>query len=111
MQFTAEGTGSPGILWSLQFQGTCAGVMVLNATSAGLSGESLSIDWSRARREIVAYDLLYAAEQTPFLRDAAGQGIWGVDGRHMLVAQAALALEFWTGEPVSRQIMMGALPG
>jgi len=86
-------------------------VMVLNATSAGLSGESLSIDWSRARREIVAYDLLYAAEPTPFLRDAAGQGIHGVDGRHMLVAQAALALEFWTSEPVSREIMMGALPG
>lgn len=86
-------------------------VMVLNATSAGLSGESLAIDWSRARREIVAYDLLYAAEPTPFLRDAVGQGIRGIDGRHMLVAQAALALEFWTGEPVSREIMMGALPG
>jgi shikimate dehydrogenase len=85
-------------------------MLVLNATSAGLSGEPLSIDWSGHREGILAYDLMYAEHPTPFLEDAQRQGIRAVDGRFMLVAQAALALEFWTQQPVSRAVMLGVLP-
>lgn len=84
--------------------------LVLNATSAGLSGEPLEVDWSGRGEGILAYDLMYAEHPTPFLVDAQRQGIRAVDGRFMLVAQAALALEFWTQQPVSRAVMLGALP-
>lgn len=68
--------------------------LVVNATSAGLAGEALPVQW---QGQGMAYDLVYGAAARSFLA-AAGQAGWVTqDGLLMLVHQAALALAMWEG--------------
>lgn len=83
--------------------------LVVNTTSAALKGESLPIDWARASHELVAYDLMYGKEPTPFLAGAASRGLRTIDGLDLLVAQGALAFEWWLGVPAPRSVMREAL--
>lgn len=88
-----------------------AGVnVVINATSAGLSGEAWPLDWSRSHPDVLAYDLLYAREPTPFVADAARAGRRTVDGRALLAAQGARSFSWWLGGEPPRVEMRAALP-
>lgn len=71
--------------------------LILNTTSAALSGEAPDLQWNRADRKAIAYDLTYGSELTPFLLKAALQGHKVVDGLDMLVAQGARSFEWWLG--------------
>ncbi len=73
--------------------------LLINATSASLSGD-LPIDESRiVSAETFCYDLAYSAEPTAFLQWASRHGAKGaVDGLGMLVEQAAVAFATWTGQ-------------
>lgn len=82
--------------------------LILNTTAASLKGQSLPILWERASKETLAYDCFYSASKTQFQQDAEEQGIQSVDGRAMLVAQAALAFEWWLGLPAPQTDMMKA---
>ncbi len=53
----------------------------------------------------LVYDLVYKPPETTFLRHARAAGLPAANGMGMLVEQAALALERWTGQPVPRQAM------
>lgn len=83
--------------------------LILNTTSASLQGNALDLDWSRARRDALAYDLMYSAGLTPFLLSAAKEGLRVCDGRPMLVAQGALSFEWWIGTPAPREAMAEAI--
>lgn len=82
--------------------------IVLNTTSASLSGEAPPVDWSGATCD--AFDVSYAASGfTPFLAQAQAAGLRVADGRGMLVEQGALAFEWWTGKNAERSVMMKAI--
>ncbi len=81
--------------------------IVINATSASLTGAVLELDWTAADPEAVAYDLMYSSEPTAFLAAAGSRP--KLDGRAMLVAQGALAMESWLGRPVPREPMRRAV--
>jgi shikimate dehydrogenase len=83
--------------------------LIVNTTSASLKGESLAIDWSGIAVDATAYDLMYGDGPTPFLIDAKRRGLRTIDGRTLLVAQGALAFEWWTGLAAPREAMMRAL--
>ncbi|MGV3615597.1 MAG: shikimate dehydrogenase [Fimbriimonas sp.] len=83
--------------------------LVLNTTSASLQGDALALDWSRARPDALAYDLMYTEGPTPFLAQAAAAGLRICDGRPLLVAQGALAFEWWLGVPAPREAMARAI--
>lgn len=83
--------------------------LVINATSSGLSGESLEIDWAAAPSSALAYDLFYSDGATAFLSAASTHGLRTVDGRPLLVAQGALSFEWWTGRTAPRTAMMQAV--
>jgi 3-dehydroquinate dehydratase/shikimate dehydrogenase len=51
----------------------------------------------------VAYDLIYTPAETRFLREAAAQGCQTIGGLEMLVEQAALQFEWWTGHAADRR--------
>lgn len=74
--------------------------VVINATSAGLSGRGDLVAES-AVRGAFCYDLLYASQpgtMTPFCRWAASVGAaQACDGLGMLVEQAAEAFSIWRG--------------
>ena len=71
---------------------------VINATAASLSGERPSLPDSLWAPGAFAYDMMYGATATPFLRWAASCGVGAqADGFGMLVEQAAEAFALWRG--------------
>lgn len=85
--------------------------VVINTTPIGMRGHSegsspITRDSLRGRR--VAYDLVYNPLETRFLADAREAGCTTISGLEMLVAQAALQFELWTGQPASIEVMRSA---
>jgi len=52
---------------------------------------------------------VYPPGDTPFLAAARSAGARALDGLPMLVEQAALAFELWTGLPAPRDAMTAAV--
>lgn len=71
--------------------------LVINGTSASLQGEVPPLPSGIFSTNALAYDMMYGAEPTPFLRWAASRGAAGRDGLGMLVEQAAEAFAVWRG--------------
>lgn len=71
--------------------------VVINATSIGLSGERLPLSDDLSCD--YAYDMMYG-RTLPFLKHFAEQGAATSDGYGMLIGQAALSFESWTGRTV-----------
>lgn len=72
--------------------------LIINATSAGLSGEIPNLPGAILRERSCCYDMVYGAEPTPFMRWAAHHAAWAVaDGLGMLVEQAAASFYQWRG--------------
>lgn len=73
--------------------------IVINATSSGLMGERPLIAEKHLQHCLLAYDMLYGAEPTTFLRWAKQSGVpLQADGLGMLVAQAAESFYIWRGK-------------
>ena len=72
--------------------------LVINATSASLSGASLPLPAGIFAPGSLAYDMIYGKGETPFLAQARQQGAARLaDGLGMLVEQAAEAFLVWRG--------------
>ncbi|WP_353979503.1 shikimate dehydrogenase [Salinicola endophyticus] len=69
--------------------------LVINATSASLAGELPPLPETLFAPEALAYDMMYGAEPTVFLRWAAAHGARTVDGLGMLIEQAAESFWLW----------------
>ena len=70
--------------------------IVVNATSAGLSGEMPALPPRLFAPGALAYDMVYGTA-TPFLDFASAQGAQCADGLGMLVEQAAESFFVWRG--------------
>ena len=72
--------------------------LVINATSASLSGESITLPTGTLTADGFAYDMMYGKELTPFLLAQQATGVSHLaDGLGMLVEQAAVAFALWRG--------------
>ncbi|MBZ0212538.1 MAG: shikimate dehydrogenase [Nitrospirae bacterium] len=83
--------------------------LVVNATSTGLSGIELDLDFAATPPDALAYDLAYGSEPTAFERQAASVGRRQTDGRGLLAAQGARAFEHWLGIPAPKAVMLRAI--
>jgi 3-dehydroquinate dehydratase / shikimate dehydrogenase len=75
--------------------------VVINTTPVGMHGHSAGsspVTAEALRGRLTAYDLVYNPIDTRFLMDARAAGCRTISGLDMLVAQAALQFEFWTGQ-------------
>ncbi len=70
--------------------------LVINATSAGLSGAMPALPDDVFARDALAYDMVYG-RQTPFMQFAQARGARVADGLGMLVEQAAESFFIWRG--------------
>lgn len=71
--------------------------IIINATSASLLGESLMLKSTIFTANTLAYDMMYGAKPTAFMRFAVESGATAIDGLGMLVEQAAQSFEIWNG--------------
>ncbi|MFN2331359.1 MAG: shikimate dehydrogenase, partial [Halomonas sp.] len=81
--------------------------VVINGTSASLSGELPPLPDNLFTAGATAYDMMYGAGPTVFLRWAAQNAAWAVaDGLGMLVEQAAESFFQWRGKrPDTRPVL------
>ncbi|MET3445149.1 shikimate dehydrogenase [Ralstonia sp. 1138] len=81
--------------------------LVVNATSASLTGDLPPVPPSIFRPDGMAYELAYGKRLTPFLRLARNAGVRNLaDGVGMLVEQAAEAFVWWRGvRPDTRPVI------
>jgi shikimate dehydrogenase len=72
--------------------------VIINATSASLSGDVPPVSKRACASATLAYDMVYGERPTPFLEAAKSWGVACVaDGLGMLVAQAAESFLLWRG--------------
>ena len=84
--------------------------LVINATSAGLSGAVLPVPTSIFGPRCVAYEMVYGRE-TAFMTQARAAGARVADGLGMLVEQAAEAFFVWRGVRPHTAPVLAALKG
>jgi shikimate dehydrogenase len=82
--------------------------LVINATSLGHHGSAPAVHPSWYSPESVAIELVYNPPETDFLLAARAAGARTENGLGMLVYQAALAFERWTGQPAPLDVYWAA---
>lgn len=85
--------------------------VAVNATPLGLRADDpLPLDPAEARNIEVAFDMVYRTGETPWVRAMRAGGRRAADGRGMLVAQGAGALQRWfPGVAAPTEIMRAAV--
>ncbi len=83
--------------------------LVVDATPLGLKkSDPVSFDLALLEPTAAVMDLVYNPPRTPLLKAARERGIRGINGLGMLIHQAALAFEIWTGEEAPVDVMREA---
>jgi shikimate dehydrogenase len=86
--------------------------LVVNCTSVGMHGTGTETELPCALEGALPtalfVDIVYAPEETAWLRSARESGLRTQGGLPMLVYQGALAFELWTGVPAPVEVMFEA---
>ena len=86
--------------------------LIVNTTPIGMTpnidGSPLPENLSLPSNTLI-YDLVYNPRETKFVRDARAQGVSATTGLGMLIEQAALAFELWTGKIPPRNILYNSV--
>lgn len=84
--------------------------LIINATSASLSGKLPAITGDVINSGTVCYDMVYSKSLTPFLVWSKEQGVTHlIDGLGMLVGQAAESFSIWRGVQPEVETVITAL--
>ncbi|MCL5734781.1 MAG: shikimate dehydrogenase [Actinobacteria bacterium] len=85
--------------------------ILVNATSVGLgvSVKESVIPVDTLRSHHVVVDLVYGMEPTLLVKSAVARGAATVDGKRMLVSQAAESYRLWTGKPAPFEVMRSSV--
>ena len=82
--------------------------LIVNATPLGMTSHPPGSAWPAdipLPKDAVVYDLVYTPPVTELIRQAQRWGVPAFNGLGMLVEQAALAFEIWTGIRAPRDAM------
>jgi shikimate dehydrogenase len=85
--------------------------VVVNATPLGMAGDPPPFPPDRLHARQLVVDTVYHPPETPLLAAARAHGARAVNGLGMLVHQAALAFELWTGQEAPLDVMRAAAAG
>lgn len=84
--------------------------VIINATPVtNFTGSVLRVPVSLLNKNQLVCDLNYTVYQPPFLQEASARGAQVIDGKGMLLYQAAAAFEIWTGLEAPVEVMRMAL--
>jgi shikimate dehydrogenase len=88
--------------------------LIVNATPVGMfpiTDASLWIDGLAFPKGAIVYDLIYNPRETLLVKQARAAGLRASTGTGMLIEQAALAFQLWTGQDIPRSVMFDAIDG
>jgi shikimate dehydrogenase len=83
--------------------------LAVNATTVGMVDTGATIDVGHLPATATVFDLVYVPPETPLLRAARARGLRAANGSEMLIAQAAIAFERWTGVGGMADVMRAAV--
>jgi shikimate dehydrogenase len=83
--------------------------LAVNATTVGMVDPGATIDVSLLPASATVFDLVYVPPETPLLAAARDRGLRASNGSEMLIAQAAIAFERWTGVAGMAEVMRAAV--
>ena len=84
--------------------------LVINATSCGMKHTDPSVlPASILRANLLVYDTIYTAQNTPLMEDAQSVGARTANGKSMLLHQGALSFEIWFNRPAPVEVKRAAM--
>jgi shikimate dehydrogenase len=81
--------------------------LIINTTPLGMAPDSDISPWPEIPLppQAVVYDLVYNPRETKLVKNARSQGLSAFTGVGMLIEQAILAFEIWTGHRPTRSLL------
>jgi shikimate dehydrogenase len=83
--------------------------LAVNATTVGMIDPGMTIEVDVLSNSATVFDLVYVPAETPLLRAARARGLRAANGSEMLIQQAAIAFERWTGVGGMADVMRAAV--
>jgi shikimate dehydrogenase len=83
--------------------------VAVNATTVGMIDPGMTIPVDELADHATVFDLVYVPAETPLLEAARARGLRASNGSEMLIAQAAIAFERWTGVGGMDDVMRAAV--
>jgi shikimate dehydrogenase len=83
--------------------------LAVNATTVGMVDAGMTLDTELLPAEATVFDLVYVPPETPLLAAARARGLRAANGSEMLIQQAAIAFERWTGVGGMADVMREAV--
>lgn len=85
--------------WSERGEFVSRADIIINATSAGMTGyPKLDLSLKNVRPECLVYDLIYTPKETPLMKEAKSKGCEVLGGLDMLIEQARPSFKLFYGE-------------
>lgn len=86
--------------------------LIVNTTPVGMTPNIDQSPWPdglQFPQQAMVYDLVYNPRETKLVKVACAAGLYATSGLGMLIEQAALAFEIWTGRNPSRDILFESI--
>jgi shikimate dehydrogenase len=83
--------------------------LAVNATTVGMVDSGMALPVDALPADATVFDVVYVPAETELLRAARGRGLRAANGSEMLIAQAAIAFERWTGVGGMADVMRQAV--
>jgi len=83
--------------------------LAVNATTVGMVDPGVTLPVELLPDHATVFDLVYVPAETPLVAAARGRGLRAANGAEMLIAQAAIAFERWTGVAGMAAVMRDAV--
>lgn len=83
--------------------------LAVNATTVGMTSSGTAFDVERLGSEAAVFDLVYVPAETALVKAARARGLAAINGAGMLVGQAEIAFEQWTGVAGAGPVMRVAV--
>jgi shikimate dehydrogenase len=83
--------------------------LAVNATTVGMIDPGSAFDVELLPADATVFDLVYVPAETPLVAAARSRGLRAANGSEMLIQQAAIAFERWTGVGGMADVMRDAV--
>ncbi|MDH3471043.1 MAG: shikimate dehydrogenase [Acidimicrobiia bacterium] len=83
--------------------------IAVNATTVGMTTDTVALDVAVLPDDALVFDLVYVPPDTPLVRAATARGLKVCNGMEMLVRQAEIAFQRWTGIGSTADVMRSAV--